>query len=110
MSETVRLAAAAGIVGGSIEDYGTLTRPREQVYALELATDRVARRGRGGSRSTLPFHIHREIGEHLVGRQDLADTIGRFQAYQEAGADVLYAPGLTSRDAIAASSARSTGR
>jgi 2-methylisocitrate lyase-like PEP mutase family enzyme len=100
VSETIRLAAAAGLVGGSIEDS---TRQGESpVYELSLAVERV--RAAVEARASLPFTftLTARAENHVVGRNDLKDTIRRLQAFQEAGADVLYAPGLITRDDIAA--------
>jgi 2-methylisocitrate lyase-like PEP mutase family enzyme len=99
VAETFRLAAATGLAGASIED--ATGRRDDPLYEHELAVDRV-RAAMDVARS-LPFHftITARAENYLVGRPDLADTIRRLQAYQEAGADVLYAPGLTRRDDIA---------
>ena len=86
---TVRNAAATGLAGCSIEDWsGT------EIYPLALAAERVeaaAEAAHGERRIVLTARAE----NHLHDRADLADTIARLQAYQEAGADVLYAPGLT---------------
>jgi 2-methylisocitrate lyase-like PEP mutase family enzyme len=100
VAETFKLAAVAGLVGGSIEDLSR--RADGEIYELEHAVDRVhavAEVARG-----LPFRftLTARAENYLVGRPDLKDTIKRLQAFQEAGADVLYAPGLSSRDDIAA--------
>ncbi|HEU4389865.1 MAG TPA: isocitrate lyase/phosphoenolpyruvate mutase family protein [Blastocatellia bacterium] len=99
-AETIRLAGAAGLVGGSIEDS---TRDRLQpVYDLGLAIDRV--RAASEAARTLPFTftLTARAENYICGRPDLKDTIKRLQAYQEAGADVLYAPGLAKKEDIAA--------
>jgi len=100
VAETIRLAAATGLVGGSIED--STSRPGDPVYEHELAVDRV--RAAVEVARSLPFRftLTGRAENYIVGRPDLKDTIKRLQAYQEAGADVLYAPGLTSKDEIAA--------
>ncbi len=86
---TVRDAAAEGLAGCSIEDWsGT------EIYPLALATERVraaAEAANGDRRIVLTARAE----NYLHGRPDLADTIARLQAYQDAGADVRYAPGLT---------------
>jgi 2-methylisocitrate lyase-like PEP mutase family enzyme len=93
---TVAGAIAAGLAGCSIEDFtGDMTTP---IYDLALAVQRVAAAAetahRSGGDDGLVLTAR---AENLIrGRPDLADTIARLQAYQEAGADVLYAPGLTS--------------
>ena len=91
---TVRLAADAGLAGCSIED--STQREEDPIYGMELAVDRIraavaAARGVGRA-----FTLTARAENYLHGRRDLKDTIARLQAYQDAGADVLYAPGLTS--------------
>jgi 2-methylisocitrate lyase-like PEP mutase family enzyme len=100
VAETFRLAMATGIVGGSIEDAtGNTNHP---IYEEELAAERV--RAAAAVVHALPFAftLTGRAENYLHDRCDLKDTIKRLQAYQEAGADVLYAPGLTSREEIAA--------
>ncbi len=91
VAETLRLAIAAGLAGASIEDYSG----REgRIYGIDEAAERVAAAAeiaRGASRLVLTARAE----NHLRGVDDLADTIARLQAYEEAGADVLYAPGIT---------------
>lgn len=96
-AETYRLARETGLAGGSIEDFtGNADDP---IYAIDLAAARVeaaavaAHAGSG-------FVLTARAENYLNGRADLADTIARLQAYQQAGADVVYAPGLTSIDDI----------
>jgi 2-methylisocitrate lyase-like PEP mutase family enzyme len=100
VAETIRLAAATGIVGGSIED--SIDRPDEKVYDIGHATERI--RAAVEAKRALPFHftLTARAENFLVGLPDLADTIRRLQAYQEAGADVLYAPCITTREEITA--------
>jgi 2-methylisocitrate lyase-like PEP mutase family enzyme len=100
VAETIRIAAAAGLVGGSIED--ATNRRDDPVYEHELAAERVRAAAEVARSLPIPFTLTGRAENHLVGRPDLKDTIKRLQAYQEAGADVLYAPGLASRDDIAA--------
>jgi 2-methylisocitrate lyase-like PEP mutase family enzyme len=100
VAETIRLAAAAGVAGGSIED--ALDRPGERVYDIGLAKERVRAAVEAKNALPFPFTLTARAENHLVGIPDLADTIRRLQAYQEAGADVLYAPGITTREEIAA--------
>lgn len=100
VAETFRLAADVGLAGGSIED-GT-ARPEEPLYELELAAERVRAAVEVARSLPFPFTVTGRAENYLVGRPDLDDTIRRLQAYQEAGADVLYAPGLRSREDIAA--------
>jgi 2-methylisocitrate lyase-like PEP mutase family enzyme len=100
VAETIRLAAATGLAGGSIED--AIDRPGEKCYDLGLARERI--RAAVEARQALPFRftLTARAENYLVGNPDLADTIKRLQAYQEAGADVLYAPCITTREEIAA--------
>jgi 2-methylisocitrate lyase-like PEP mutase family enzyme len=100
VAATIRRAAAAGVVGGSIED--TTNRPEEPIYELRVAAERVAAAAAVARSLPFPFTLTGRAENYLWGRPDLADTIRRLQAYQEAGADVLYAPGLTSKEEIAA--------
>ncbi|MEO8505819.1 MAG: isocitrate lyase/phosphoenolpyruvate mutase family protein [Acidobacteriota bacterium] len=103
VAETVRLAAATGIVGGSIEDAtGRSPGHPAPVYELAHAADRVRAAAEAARALPFPFMLTARAENYLLGRPDLADTIARLEAYQEAGADVLYAPGLTRRDEIAA--------
>jgi 2-methylisocitrate lyase-like PEP mutase family enzyme len=91
-AETIRLAAEAGVVGGSIEDFtGDSAAP---IYDFDLAVARV--RAAVEVARSLPVHFMLTArAENLLhGRMDMADTIRRLQAYEAAGADVLYAPGL----------------
>jgi 2-methylisocitrate lyase-like PEP mutase family enzyme len=100
VAETIRLAAAAGVVGGSIEDAtGRADRP---IYDREHAVERIRAAAAAARALPFPFTLTARAENYLHGRPDLADTIARLQAYQEAGADVLYAPGLASEDDIAA--------
>jgi 2-methylisocitrate lyase-like PEP mutase family enzyme len=100
VAETVRRAAATGLVGGSIED--ATGRPDDPIYALPLAVERAHAATQVARALPFPFTLTARAENFLVGRRDLADTIKRLQAFQEAGADVLYAPGLASKDDIAA--------
>jgi len=100
VAETIRLAGSAGLVGASIEDS---TRSRdERVYELEPAVERVRAAAEVARSLPFSFMLTARAENYIVGRPDLNDTIKRLQAYQEAGADVLYAPGLASKDEIAA--------
>jgi 2-methylisocitrate lyase-like PEP mutase family enzyme len=100
VAETFRLAAATGLAGGSIED--ATGRPEDPIYDHGLAVERVRAAAAVTHALPFPFMLTARAENYLVGRRDIKDTIKRLQAYQEAGADVLYAPGLTSRDDIAA--------
>ncbi|MEE8098964.1 MAG: isocitrate lyase/phosphoenolpyruvate mutase family protein [Hyphomicrobium sp.] len=97
---TIRRAAASGLVGGSIED--ATNRPGDPIYEHQLAAERVRAAAEAARSLPFPFTLTGRAENYLVGRPDLNDTIKRLQAYQRAGADVLYAPGLTSKDDIAA--------
>lgn len=99
-AETIRLAAEAGAVGGSIED--ATGRPDDPIYEFGYAVERV--RAAVATARALPFTFTLTVRAEnfLHGRPDLKDTIRRLQAFQEAGADVLYAPGLRTKEDIAA--------
>ncbi len=99
-AETIRLAGDTGLVGGSIED--STARPEHPIYDFELAVERIRAAVEAARSLPFPFTLTARAENYLCGRPDLADTIRRLQAYQEAGADVLYAPGLTSREDISA--------
>lgn len=93
VAETVRLAAATGLAGASIEDYtGDVAEP---IYPLELARDRVAAAVAAAHAGPRRLVLTARAENHLHGRDDLADTIHRLCLFAEAGADVVYAPGLT---------------
>ena len=99
VAETIRLAAATGAVGGSIED--ATERSSDPIYDRALAVERVRAAAEVAHQLPFQFTLTARAENYLVGRTDLKDTIERLQAYQEAGADVLYAPGLTKLDDIA---------
>lgn len=98
-AETLWLAAEAGLVGGSIEDASG--RPEAPIYDAGLALERI--QAAVEAARALPFHftLAARAENFLHGRPDLDDTLRRLVAYAEAGADVLYAPGLTTREQIA---------
>src|SRR5580693_6971713 len=98
-AETIRLAAAAGLVGGSIEDASG--NPRAPIYDIRYAVQRIE--SAAGAARALPFAftLTARAENYLHGKTDLKDTIKRLQLYQAAGADVLYAPGLTRKEDIA---------
>jgi 2-methylisocitrate lyase-like PEP mutase family enzyme len=100
VAETIRLAAAAGVVGSSIED--ATARPDDPIYDREHAAERIRAAAAVARALPFPFTLTARAENYLHGRPDLRDTIARLQAYQEAGADVLYAPGLATQDDIAA--------
>ena len=97
-AETMRLAAEVGLVGGSIED--ATGDPEAPIYEFDLAVERV--RAAAEASDGLPILLTARSENFLWGRDDLGDTIRRLQAFCEAGADVLYAPGLPSLEAIRA--------
>ena len=99
-AETVGKIAEAGAVGGSIED--ATGREDSPIYDIELAAERIFAAAEVAHRLPFAFTLTARCENYMHGRPDLADTIRRLQAYQDAGADVLYAPGLTSHDEIAA--------
>ena len=98
-AETYRRAADVGLVGGSIED--STGRADGPIYEHELAADRVRAAAEAVHGLPSPFLLTARAENFLAGRRDLSDTIRRLQAYQDAGADVLYAPGLSTKDEIA---------
>ncbi len=98
--KTIHLAAQAGVVGGSIED--ATGRADEPIYPFEAAVERVRAAVEAARAQPFPFTLTARAENYLCGRPDLDDTIRRLLAYQEAGADVLYAPGLKTREEIAA--------
>ena len=92
VAETVRLAAAAGVVGGSIEDFtGDKDKP---FYDLGLAVERVAAAVEAARGLAFPFTLTARTENFVWGHPNLDDTIRRLQAFERAGADVLFAPGL----------------
>ena len=99
-AQTILLAAAAGLVGGSIED--ATGRPDNPIYEIDAAAERVAVAAEAARTLSFPFTLTARTENYINGRPDLADTIRRLQAYQQAGADVLYAPGITSKEEIVA--------
>lgn len=99
VAETIRRAAAAGLAGCSIEDM--TANPSAPIYCLEHAEARIRAAADVAHALPFPFTLTARCENYLCGNPDLKDTIRRLQAYQSAGADVLYAPGLPSKDAIA---------
>jgi 2-methylisocitrate lyase-like PEP mutase family enzyme len=91
-------AAEAGAVGGSIEDYD----PGGRLYELQHAVERVAAAAEAARGLGFPFTFTARAENHIRGNPDLEDTIARLQAFESAGADVLYAPGLRTAEEIAA--------
>jgi 2-methylisocitrate lyase-like PEP mutase family enzyme len=97
-ARAVTRAAGAGAVGGSVEDYD----PDGTIYPLPHAVERMAAAREAADRLGFPFVLTGRAENHIRGNPDLDDTIARLQAYEGAGADVLYAPGLRSSDEIRA--------
>ena len=97
-AETIRLAAVAGATGGSIEDM--TSHPDRPIYDLELAAERIRAAAEAARGLPFQFTLTARAENYLVGRPELKDTIKRLQVYEEAGADVLYAPGLTRKEDI----------
>ncbi len=95
-AETIKLAAATGLVGGSIED--ATGDPENPIFEFEHAVERVAAACEAAS--ALPFYVTARAENFLHGRPDLDDTVKRLKAFEKAGADVVYAPGLPGLDAI----------
>ena len=100
VAETIRLAAAAGVVGGSIED--ATGRADDPIYERAFAVDRVRAAVEAARSLPFTFMLTARAENYLHGRLDLDDTIARLNAFAEAGADVLYAPGLRTKEDIAA--------
>jgi 2-methylisocitrate lyase-like PEP mutase family enzyme len=99
VAETIRLAAGVGLAGCSIEDVGS--RGTKTPYELALAAERVRAAAEAAHSLPFPFTLTARSENFIIGRPDLRDTIARLQAFQEAGADALFAPGLASREDIA---------
>jgi 2-methylisocitrate lyase-like PEP mutase family enzyme len=99
VAETIRLAAHAGASGGSIED---VPRKGSSAYQLAHAVDRIRAAVEVVRKLPFRFTLTARSENFLIGNPDLADTIKRLQAFQEAGADVLFAPGLTTAEDISA--------
>jgi 2-methylisocitrate lyase-like PEP mutase family enzyme len=91
-------AAVAGAVGGSIEDWD----PSGHLYDLDIAAERIAAAADTAGMLGFPFTLTARAENHIRGNPDLDDTIARLRAYEKAGADVLYAPGLASAEEIRA--------
>jgi len=100
VAETIRLAAEVGLVGGSVEDAtGDASRP---LYDFEQAVERVAAAAEAAHGLPFPFTVTARAENFLRGNPDLDDTIDRLQAFERAGADVLFAPGLPDLGAVRA--------
>jgi 2-methylisocitrate lyase-like PEP mutase family enzyme len=100
VAETIRLAAGVGLVGGSIEDAtGDKDKP---LYDIGLAVERVAAAAQAARALPFPFTLTARAENYLRGHPSLDDTIKRLQAFEKAGADVLFAPGLPDLEAVRA--------
>ncbi len=99
VAETARLAVESGLAGFSVEDWSPR---REAIYEPEAAAERVAAAVEAAHAGPVRLVVTARAENHIRGRDDLADTIARLQAYQAAGADVLYAPGPTRAEDIRA--------
>ncbi|MFG1925518.1 isocitrate lyase/phosphoenolpyruvate mutase family protein [Cryptosporangium sp. NPDC048952] len=100
VAEAVTAALGTGLAGLSIED--ATGRDADPIYDLAAATERIAAAASAAHAGPVQLVLTARAENYLYGRTDLADTIARLQAYQEAGADVLYAPGLAGADDIRA--------
>jgi 2-methylisocitrate lyase-like PEP mutase family enzyme len=98
VAETIRLAAASGLVGGSIEDASG--DERAPIYGLAQAVERVAAAAEAARALPFPFTLTARAENFLHERADLDDTVRRLQAFEGAGADVLFAPGLPDLAAV----------
>jgi len=98
VAETIRLTAEAGAVGGSIEDYSG--NPEQPIYDLNLAVQRIAAAAKAARGLSFPFTLTGRCENFLRKRPNLDDTIARLKAYEEAGADVLFAPLLPDLAAV----------
>lgn len=98
VAQAIRRVAEVGAVGGSIEDYD----PSGVIYDLEHAATRVAAAADAARSLGFPFTLTARAENHIRGNPDLQDTISRLKAYGDAGADVVYAPGLRTADDIRA--------
>jgi 2-methylisocitrate lyase-like PEP mutase family enzyme len=92
VAETTRLAVEVGLAGASVEDF--TGREDDPIYDVAAAAERIAAAAEAAHAGEVSFVLTARAENFLHGRPDLWDTIARLQAYQEAGADVLYAPGL----------------
>ena len=100
VAETIRQAAAIGLVGCTIED--TTADPAHPIHGFSLSVERVSAAVEAAEALPFPFTLTARAENFLFGRPDLDDTIRRLRAFEDAGANVLYAPGLPDLDAIRA--------
>lgn len=100
VARTIAEAARSGVVGGSIEDASG--NPESPIYDMGYAADRIRSAAEAAKALGFKFMLTARAENHLYGKPDVKDTIRRLQAYQDAGADVLYAPGIQSKKDIRA--------
>src|SRR4051794_26723083 len=100
VAETIELAIATGLAGCSVEDFNGDRASDTPIYDAGLARERVAAAAEAAHRGPVHLVLTARCENYLHGRADLTDTIARLQSYEAAGADVLYAPGLSSIDDI----------
>jgi len=98
VADTIRLAAESGLVGGSIED--ATGDPAHPIYDFHHAVERISAASAAARALGFPFMLVARAENYLHGRPDLDDTIRRLKAFEAAGAEVLYAPGITHREDI----------
>jgi 2-methylisocitrate lyase-like PEP mutase family enzyme len=98
VAETIRMAAAAGLVGGSVED--TTGHPDAPLHPFDVAVERVAAAAEAAKGLDFPFTLTARADNFMHGNPDLKDTIRRLRAFEAAGADVLFAPGLPDAESV----------
>src|ERR1700730_13521409 len=97
-AESIRLAGAAGLAGGSVEDASD--NPRAPIYAMAQAVERVAAAAQAARGPPFPLMLNARAENYLHDKPDLDDTVRRLQAFERAGANVLFAPGLPDLAAV----------
>ena len=97
-AETILLAAKSGLVGCSIED--NTSNPADPIYAFDLSVERIKAAVSAARSISFPFTLTARAENLIHGRIDMKDTLLRLEAFADAGADVLFAPGLTTREEI----------
>jgi 2-methylisocitrate lyase-like PEP mutase family enzyme len=98
VSETIKLAGLSGLAGGSIED--ATGNPADPIYPFDLSVERVKEAVKTARSLPRPFILTARAENLIYGKPDLKDTIKRLEAYADAGADVLFAPGLKTREEV----------